>query len=137
MKCGVEHIGSLLVYLSLWFVVFSPNFPKLSQVPKYTKTGTTWCLDDLYFWVRPHLVWILSLTPSVTFFDFIWTQFPKYNKTTTARLSNGLYTWVKHHLISKVELNNLDHLLCIFPLDLGIWAQFPQLALKLRIPLWM
>ena len=69
MKCGVEYVGSLFVYLSLCFVVFSPNFLKLSQLPKYTKTGTTWCLDGLYFWVRPHLVWNIEFN---TFSDFLW-----------------------------------------------------------------
>ena len=131
MKCGVEHIGSQFVYPSLWFVVFSPNLPKFSQVPKYTKTGKTWCLDGLYFWVRPHLVWNIEFN---TYNFPKSSQSPKYTKTSTARLSNGLYTLVKHHLISNIELNNLDHLLCIFPFDLGIWAQFPQLALKLQIP---
>ena len=121
MKCGVEYVGSLFVYLSLCFVVFSPNFLKLSQLPKYTKTGTTWCLDGLYFWVRPHLVWNIEFN---TFSDFLWlhldpifqksSQSSKYTKTSIAGLSNGLYTWVKHYLISNVELNDLDHRLCIF-----------------------
>ena len=72
MKCGFKHIGSLFVYPSLWFVVFCPNFLKLPQFPKYTKTGTTWCLDGLYVWVRPHLVWNIELN---TFNDFLWLYF--------------------------------------------------------------
>ena len=34
-----------------------PNLPNVPQFPKYIKTGITWSADDLYTWVRHHLMW--------------------------------------------------------------------------------
>ena len=36
---------------------FRPNLPNLCQFPKYTETGITWPTDELYTWVRLHLMW--------------------------------------------------------------------------------
>ena len=88
---------------------FRDQYPWLVSIRKHTKADTTWTLDLLCIWVRPHLAWNIEFN---TFDDFlymtlsIWgisAQSPQiisipqipYNRWP----SDDPETWVRPHLM--------------------------------------
>ena len=130
--CEMKSLTLWMIFfvLLLWQGEFGPNLPNVLQFAKYTKTGITWPADDLYIWVKLHLMWNIefnTLDNSLCIdahdlgnLGLIFLTCP--NSTDTAVINwlwDGLYIWVRLHLMWNVYFNTLNDMAMTW----GIWSQ--------------
>ena len=129
--------------LCTWFGVFGPSFPKLPQHPSTCETGSiarpTEGPDTR---VRSHLMWnkelktldYFSCVPAhdLGYLGPISPKFPQYPSTCETGIVQPMGppdTRVRsNYLMWNKELKTLNYLCPCLSHDLGIRAQFPQIA---------